>query len=131
MDPVEAPPAIVDWTKRLEDATVLDAPVQAIEPYIQKAFGTGARASALRGDWLGHAVHPILTDLVMGSWTSATVLDLLGGEELAEALRHASPSTPDDVTTLPDGRLIDSRESAMGWLTELAAAHAGSDAGTQ
>jgi hypothetical protein len=26
-------------------------------------------------------VHPLLTDLVLGSWTSATVLDLLGGRE--------------------------------------------------
>ncbi|MGI8947668.1 MAG: hypothetical protein ACR2FV_06805 [Ornithinimicrobium sp.] len=54
MDPIGQPPVIVAWTRRLEDATALDAPVQAIEFHIQKTFGTGARASALRGDWLGH-----------------------------------------------------------------------------
>lgn len=59
------------------------------------------------------------------------VQPVMTAEELAEALRHASPSTPDDVTILPDGRRIDSRESAMAWLTELAAARAGSDAGAQ
>ena len=32
----------------------------------------------LRGDWLGHAVHPLLTDVVVGSWTSAAALDVLG-----------------------------------------------------
>lgn len=56
---------------------------------------------------------------------------VMTAEELAKALRHASPSTSDDVTILPDGRRIDSRESAIAWLTELAAARAGSDAGTQ
>ena len=33
----------------------------------------------LRGEWLGHAIHPALTDLVLGTWTSASLLDLLGG----------------------------------------------------
>lgn len=32
---------------------------------------------ALRGDWLGHPLHPMLTDLPIGFWTSAFVLDLL------------------------------------------------------
>jgi uncharacterized membrane protein len=28
---------------------------------------------------LGHAVHPLMTDLPLGSWTSASILDLVGG----------------------------------------------------
>ena len=72
MTPVEQPPAIVGWTRRLEDATALDTAVQAVEPTIRSAFGTGARAAVLRGDWLGHAVHPVLTDLVLGTWASAS-----------------------------------------------------------
>ena len=79
----ERPPTIVDWTLRLEGAAALDAPVRAIEPSIRAAFGTGARGSLLRGDWLGHAIHPVLTDLVIGTWTSATVLDLFAGAESA------------------------------------------------
>ncbi len=34
---------------------------------------------ALRGTWLGHALHPALTDLPLGLWTATTVLDLVGG----------------------------------------------------
>ena len=79
MSPIEQPPTIVRWTKGLEDATALDGPVRAFEPSIRALFGTGTRASVLRGDWLGHAVHPILTDLVIGTWTSASLLDLFGG----------------------------------------------------
>ncbi|MGH3412157.1 MAG: DUF2231 domain-containing protein [Marmoricola sp.] len=81
MDPIVRPPAIVDWTLRLENAAGLDPPVRAFEPVIRAVFGTGTRSSVLRGDWLGHAVHPPLTDLVIGTWTSATVLDLFGGAE--------------------------------------------------
>ena len=47
---------------------------------------------------------------------------VLTAEELAEAMRHAPPATPDDVTILPDGRRIESRESALAWLAEVAAA---------
>jgi hypothetical protein len=88
MNPVERPPAIVRWTLRLEDATALDAAVQALEPTICTVFGTGTRASVLRGAWLGHAVHPLLTDLVLGTWTSASVLDLFGGTESSASARR-------------------------------------------
>ncbi len=88
MDTTEHVPPLVRWTLRLEDATALDVPVQAIEPKIREVFGTGARGALLRGDWLGHALHPVLTDLVLGSWTSASVLDLTGGPEAAEPARR-------------------------------------------
>lgn len=81
-------PAAVRWTLRLEQATAIDAAVRAIEPTIDNAFGTGARAALLRGDWLGHAIHPLLTDLVLGTWTSAAVLDLFGGSRSSEAAQR-------------------------------------------
>jgi hypothetical protein len=79
MNATERPPLIVRSTLRLEEASALDRAVQAVEPSIQAAFGTGTRASVLRGEWLGHAVHPLLTDIVIGTWTSASLLDLFGG----------------------------------------------------
>lgn len=88
MDSNEQPPAIMGWTLRLENAAVIDLPVRAIEPKIRAVFGTGQRAGVLRGDWLGHAVHPPLTDLVLGAWTSATVLDLVGGRDAAPAAQR-------------------------------------------
>ena len=88
MDPVERTPAHVRWTLRLEDAAALDAAVQAVEPTIRSVFGTGARAAVLRGEWLGHAVHPLLTDLVLGTWTSASLLDLFGGDESSAAAQR-------------------------------------------
>jgi hypothetical protein len=73
------PPTVVRWTQRLEDERALDAAVHAVAPLARSLFGTGARGSMLRGEWLGHAVHPWLTDVVVGTWTSATLLDLFGG----------------------------------------------------
>lgn len=83
MSSVERAPAVVRWTLRLEQATALDKPVRAIEPMIRSAFGSGKRASVLRGEWLGHAIHPVLTDVVIGTWSSATLLDLFGGRSSA------------------------------------------------
>jgi hypothetical protein len=81
-------PALVRWTRSLEEAEGLDGPVRALEPHIEKAFATGTRGEVLRGDWLGHAVHPVLTDVVLGSWTSATVLDVIGGVESRAAAQR-------------------------------------------
>lgn len=79
------PPRIVRWTLGLEEATALDRPVKALEPVVHSWFGTGRRGSVLRGEWLGHAVHPSLTDVVLGTWTSASLLDLFGGRESVAA----------------------------------------------
>jgi Zn-dependent protease len=45
-----------------------------------------ARRSPLHSDVLGHSLHPVLTDLTLGCWTSATLLDVVGGP----ASRHAA-----------------------------------------
>ena len=45
-----------------------------------------AQRSPLHTDALGHSLHPALTDLTLGCWTSATLLDLLGGP----SSRHAA-----------------------------------------
>lgn len=81
-------PSIVRWTLRLEDVSALDGPVRALEPLIRSAFGSGQWGSVLRGEWLGHAVHPLLTDVVLGTWTSATLLDLVGGRDSRTAAQR-------------------------------------------
>jgi hypothetical protein len=88
MHRIERPSAIVRLTRRLEEARALDRPVRAMEHSIDSAFGAGPRGSVLRGEWLGHALHPVLTDLVIGTWTSATVLDLAGGPSSAPAAQR-------------------------------------------
>jgi uncharacterized membrane protein len=38
-----------------------------------------AAHSLLGGDWIGHPLHPPMTDLPIGCWTSSMMLDFLGG----------------------------------------------------
>src|SRR3954454_19017020 len=74
--PLDAFPDAVAGTEALDDvAGPIGKPLRELAPSAVK--------DALSGTWLGHAIHPILTDVVIGSWTSATVLDLLGGDDEA------------------------------------------------
>jgi uncharacterized membrane protein len=43
---------------------------------------------ALSGGWLGHPLHPMLTDIPIGAWSMATLLDLTGGEESAAVAKR-------------------------------------------
>lgn len=38
-----------------------------------------ARRSPFHTDALGHSVHPMLTDVTLGCWLSASILDVVGG----------------------------------------------------
>lgn len=42
-----------------------------------KLVGTGLVKDLLSGTWLGHPAHPLLTDVPIGAWTSALLLDLM------------------------------------------------------
>ncbi len=62
----------------IERAHVLDRVARVLHPVAHR-LDQGRVGAALRGDWLGHAAHPAMTDLPLGSWVSASVLDLFGG----------------------------------------------------
>src|SRR4051812_35650281 len=63
-----------------EGADVLDAPGKALGKQVRSLVKQPVK-DALSGTWLGHALHPLLTDVVVGTFLSATVLDLVGGDE--------------------------------------------------
>lgn len=67
--------------ERIELLSALDPPAQAIGKRVRGALDRGALKDALSGTWLGHALHPMLTDVVIGSFLSASLLDLLGSGE--------------------------------------------------
>ena len=58
----------------------LDAPARAVGKAVRDTVPAGPVKDALSGTWLGHALHPMLTDLPIGTWTSAVLLDWLGGD---------------------------------------------------
>jgi nitrite reductase/ring-hydroxylating ferredoxin subunit/uncharacterized membrane protein len=79
MAPSDTP--VKDAVEALESAAALDATANAVAKQARKLFPHGPVKDAVSGTWLGHALHPLLTDVVIGSFTSATLLDLLGGDD--------------------------------------------------
>ncbi len=73
-----------DLVERIDAASGLDRVAEPIQRGVAAAMGDGSR-SLLNGEWLGHPLHPLLTDLPIGFWTSAWVLDLVGGQKTRPA----------------------------------------------
>lgn len=71
---------------RLEDAEQLDPLAERIATAVGSVVKAGPLKDFLSGTWLGHALHPALTDVPLAAGMSATLLDLFGGEESAPAV---------------------------------------------
>ncbi|MFD4542057.1 Rieske 2Fe-2S domain-containing protein [Streptomyces bauhiniae] len=72
----------------IEGRTALDALSGPAAGLVNKVTRQTAVKNALSGTWLGHSLHPVLTDLPIGAWGMATVLDLTAGEGGAVAARR-------------------------------------------
>jgi len=70
---------LFDAMVALEHDERLDPYVDDLAAVVAPRLGRGAARELLGGRWLGHALHPLMTDLPIGFWTSATVLDWVGG----------------------------------------------------
>jgi len=70
---------------RLAHLEAVDGPAKAVGKAVRGAVPAGPVKDALSGVALGHALHPLLTDLPIGSWTSALLLDWIGGKGSAGA----------------------------------------------
>jgi nitrite reductase/ring-hydroxylating ferredoxin subunit len=76
-----APSPLLPLVERLESAEALDPAGEKVAKTVRDLIGPGVVKDALAGTWLGHALHPVLTDVPIGTWTSALVLDWLGGDD--------------------------------------------------
>jgi nitrite reductase/ring-hydroxylating ferredoxin subunit/uncharacterized membrane protein len=67
--------------RAIESASIVDKPATLFSRAVRGALSPGKVKDALSGTWLGHALHPAMTDVVIGSFVSASALDLLTGGE--------------------------------------------------
>jgi len=67
---------------RLERSAQLDG-VVSVGQRVARLIRPGRVRDTLNGVWLGHPVHPLLVQVPVGTWLSASVLDFTGGEEKA------------------------------------------------
>lgn len=88
----------------IEGLDALDKLDDSLAGWIGRATRRDAVKNALSGTWLGHQLHPVLTDLPIGAWVMASALDCTTGRSGDRAAR----------------RLV-----ALGVLTALPAAAAG------
>ena len=65
--------------ERLDWSPALDRPVEILGKVAGKLLPQGTVKDILHGTWLGHPLHPLLTDLPIGCWTNAMLLDIVGG----------------------------------------------------
>lgn len=64
---------------RLERAEALDRPAAAVRAAVQWLLRNRKLKDALHGVWLGHPLHPALAQIALGSFTSASLIDAVGG----------------------------------------------------
>ncbi|MFN2607760.1 MAG: Rieske 2Fe-2S domain-containing protein [Acidimicrobiales bacterium] len=76
-----APRLLEDLVDRIHGATALDSVARPVAGLVGRVVGHGPLKDGLSGTWLGHPLHPMLTDVAIGAWTSSCILDLCAGRD--------------------------------------------------
>ncbi|MGK7221389.1 Rieske 2Fe-2S domain-containing protein [Kocuria flava] len=74
-----------DLARRVERWSALDRAADPLAAAVGRAARPGPVRDLLSGAVLGHPLHPLLTDVPIGAWTMAGLLDLVGGRAAAPA----------------------------------------------
>lgn len=74
-----------DAVSRLERWPLLDKIGDPVRKVTQAALKPRLVRNLLSGIPTGHPLHPVLTDIPIGAWTMASLLDLVGGESSEKA----------------------------------------------
>ena len=73
------------WTETVEKQKSLDSASALTGAAADRLVKSRVIRRALRGEWLGHALHPLMTDFPLGTWMSASLLDLFGSARSRES----------------------------------------------
>ncbi|HEX8156658.1 MAG TPA: Rieske 2Fe-2S domain-containing protein [Solirubrobacteraceae bacterium] len=68
-------------SERIASLRQLDGGAATVAGTVRSMLAPGPVKDVLSGVPLGHPLHPLLTDVPIGTWTSATLLDLVGGSD--------------------------------------------------
>jgi nitrite reductase/ring-hydroxylating ferredoxin subunit len=116
------PPGNRAPVRLLAGLEALDAPAKRIGKAVRSLVRPGVLKDALSGSWLGHAAHPMLTDVTIGTFTSAVLLDWLGGEKsqpaaerlLAIGLASAVPTVSSGASDWADTEVANDAVRRIG-----------------
>jgi nitrite reductase/ring-hydroxylating ferredoxin subunit/uncharacterized membrane protein len=73
-----------DWLEAQGD---IDRVGQPVNDLVHRLLPGGRFKDALTGTWLGHPLHPVLVMVPIGSWTSASLIDVAVGRSTTAARR--------------------------------------------
>jgi nitrite reductase/ring-hydroxylating ferredoxin subunit len=76
------PLSAVDTLSRME---YLDPWAKPLKNAVDRVVKPGPMKDLLTGRWLGHSVHPVLTDVPIGAWVCSAFLDVFGGKRSRDA----------------------------------------------
>src|SRR3954453_4315340 len=85
MSTAPSKPKVHTLVHQLAGVQTLDAPARTAGKAVRGAIPRGSLKDLLCGVPLRPGLHPVLTDVVTGTWTSATLLDLVGGDDAGPA----------------------------------------------
>jgi nitrite reductase/ring-hydroxylating ferredoxin subunit/uncharacterized membrane protein len=77
-----------EFARRVGKLEGLDGIAGPLSRWVGRAVADPKVKDFLSGTWLGHPLHPPLTDLPIGFWTSAVALDLFGGKKSRRAAQR-------------------------------------------
>ena len=109
--------------ERLENASPLDPVVKAVRRIVNSALKPQKVRDALHGVWFGHPLHPVLTDIPIGVWSAAAILDLVPGTGPAVATligTGCASAVPTAVTGWADWSQLHPQHQRFGLVHEAA-----------
>jgi nitrite reductase/ring-hydroxylating ferredoxin subunit/uncharacterized membrane protein len=89
--PPNNPPLRFAIASIVENQTWLDSLATPLQNWLLKLFGqpgdpNRVMKNILNGTWLGHALHPVLTDIPIGAWSCTMVLDLVSSNAESDGI---------------------------------------------
>ena len=84
-----------DLIEQLGALEAVDAPAKAVAKFVRSAKAPAKANEALSGTWLGHQLHPVLTDLPIGAWVMASALDASAGLGTSASVMTATTVKPE------------------------------------
>jgi nitrite reductase/ring-hydroxylating ferredoxin subunit/uncharacterized membrane protein len=105
----------------LEEMSWLEPLGEQVDALLRPVVERRGLMDLLHGRWLGHALHPVLSDLPIGFWSAVPVLDLFGDDAGATVLTGAgcAGAVATALTGVADWTATHGREKRLGLLHGL------------
>ena len=113
--------ALQQLTERIEHTRSLDSVIGFAKKNVGPITQKPVVKDVLSGEFMGHSLHPLMTDIPIGAWSMSALLDVLGGEELEDASTilvgvGVLSAAPTAVTGLHDWQATTGASSRVGFV---------------